>query len=654
MVLSSEFAALATLQNIVSAKKSFKDVVDDFIEFTIIYHHYKECDSAQIAKDLRSDFNFEIPISVIRNVLRSLNNKKFLTLTKNGYISSFTEEEKTKMAEYISQYEKEVAESDSIYSELVQYVKTVLGEEETKDGHVQKVFRSYLLGINEFNNRDTNLVKIIGTYILKKTKDTPKFIEIIEKIKSSTIIREGLIYQSDLLTEKFSNLTIYLDMEVLFDAYGINGCSYQKSFNEFFDLVKSLNNKGSKITLKYFDITANQIENYFHKALQIYDNRSFIVAETTAMQSIIYDNVNDRSDIVNKLADFKSCIENLGIQKQDTYSLENSAKNVKINEIGASTIEDEKDELEYRGGKTLKPLCLVKAQRNNIDKEKITDIRYVFASRTRYYLINAKKDIKKGFIPIALEVDDLINKLWLANSDGLKELYSVPTNTVTFVQRILSYEKRKEIIKAYEELKENKNLDIEKVKTRIIALRTFSSLPENMSEDSFNKSIDKQIEEMIHSKESFELQKQRTTQIESGLSKIIESKKLDLFNARNHKDKVIRKAKSFSKVFRWFYKSITIIGICILFFIISDYLRKTWNDGGEWCAWLIETGISIFFDIIVVILCIKIKPLSRIISFIDESIEKVIIRVFCVFAGIKESKFKKIEEEILELEKTIE
>ena len=79
MVLSSEFAALATLQNIVSAKKSFKDVVDDFIEFTIIYHHYKECDSAQIAKDLRSDFNFEIPISVIRNVLRSLHNKKFLT-----------------------------------------------------------------------------------------------------------------------------------------------------------------------------------------------------------------------------------------------------------------------------------------------------------------------------------------------------------------------------------------------------------------------------------------------------------------------------------------------------------------------------------------------------------------------------------------------
>ena len=173
MNLTAEIAALATLGKIVGESKTYKNVIDEFIEFTIIYHSYDRCENDQISKDLISDFNFDIPLSIIRKSIQNLRNKGFITYEKRtGYIPKFPKEEIEKIKDFIKEYESEVRSSDSIFSVLVSFVKEK--SEKFSSQLIQKVFRAYLLGdINELAEDEKEINKIIAVFILQKNSESP-------------------------------------------------------------------------------------------------------------------------------------------------------------------------------------------------------------------------------------------------------------------------------------------------------------------------------------------------------------------------------------------------------------------------------------------------------------------------------------------------
>ena len=112
-------------------------------------------------------------LSIIRKSIQNLRNKGFITYEKRtGYIPKFPKEEIEKIKDFIKEYESEVRSSDSIFSELVSFVKEK--SEKFSSQLIQKVFRAYLLGdINELAEDEKEINKIIAVFILQKNSESP-------------------------------------------------------------------------------------------------------------------------------------------------------------------------------------------------------------------------------------------------------------------------------------------------------------------------------------------------------------------------------------------------------------------------------------------------------------------------------------------------
>lgn len=67
----------------------------------------------------------------------------------------------------------------------------------------------------------------ISSFIIKKTDDK-KITEYLNSVREEVILYTGLNYNIDEIGSLKRDLTLYLDMEVLFDIYGYNGKVFQK------------------------------------------------------------------------------------------------------------------------------------------------------------------------------------------------------------------------------------------------------------------------------------------------------------------------------------------------------------------------------------------------------------------------------------------
>ena len=436
----------------------------------------------------------------------------------------------------------------------------------------------------------------------------------LENIKSNTIIRQGLIYTPEVLENPFKNMNLFLDMEILFDGYGFNGEIYKQLFNDFITLVNELNQKGSKISLCYFDCTKQHIENYFNKAKEIICNRGTMFSETTAMDNILKD-CYDPAGIVLKQSAFFDFIKKQNIQLIDMGRYENTLKTVKVNEIRVPTGEDFDREFIYRGNKSLRPLCYIKLLRAGSPSEDFTTLSHLFITRTRYFILNAEKDRKKN-ISIAFHLDTIINDFWFANGNGLKEAYSIPTNTVSFIQRILSSEKRKEIIQTYQLIKKSDKTP-EELHREVAALKCLTSLPEQMTSHSFDSTVEEEMRELLDSKENLFLEEKKTNNMVDKLGQEINEKTMELMelsSKRKDADNLISlKHPSFSLKIRLF-----IFSILTAFFSVIIYLiAKNWGEWGECLTWIVSVSIPFILNFLLYVFRIHIPGIKKIFMVID-------------------------------------
>lgn len=646
MSLTSEIAALATLGKIVGESKTYKNVIDEFIEFTIIYHCYDICENAQIAKDLITDFNFDIPLPIIKNSIHNLTNKGFLTYKiRIGYIPCFPEEEKEKIKIFIEKYKSEVNSSDIIFSELVSFVKAKSGNVSSQ--LIQKVFRAYLLGdLNELSEDEKEINKIIGIFILQKTSESADFSKSLEDIKSNTIIRQGLIYTPEVLENPFKNLTLFLDMEILFDGYGFNGEVYRQLFNDFITLVNELNQKGSKISLCYFDCTKQHIENYFNKAKEIICNRGTMISETTAMDNILKD-CQDLSDVVLKQSAFFDFINKQNIKMIDMGIYEERLRTIKVNEMKAPSGEDFDREFIYRGNKTLRPLCYIKLLRAGAPSENFTTLSHLFITRTRYFILNAEKDKKKN-ISIAFHLDSIINDFWFANGNGLKEAYPIPTNTVSFVQRILSSEKRKEIIQAYQMIK-NSDKDQVELHREVAALKCLTSLPEQMTSHSFDSSVEEEMRELLDSKENLFLEEKKTNNMVGKLEQEINEKTSELMQLKSKKNEADNEINeiypSYCNKIRLIIFGMTTIIVAVFIYFIA----KNWSSWGECLIWIITILSSFFTNFLIYLFRVRIPGIKKIFIKLEYKVKKHLIKKVYTQKSINIHRIETLEKDIKKL-----
>ena len=79
-----------------------------------------------------------------------------------------------------------------------------------------------------------------------------KITEYLNSVREGVILYTGLNYNIDEIGSLKRDLTLYLDMEVLFDIYGYNGEVFQRLALDLFKLARDANSKEKKGSIQIF------------------------------------------------------------------------------------------------------------------------------------------------------------------------------------------------------------------------------------------------------------------------------------------------------------------------------------------------------------------------------------------------------------------
>lgn len=505
MNLSSEFAALATFKKLYDKNKDIIDVIKEFILYEIVQHGYNIFTKEHVTEDLNNEFNLNIPPSVVKDSLdRLIHNGLIEYDPRNGYINKMPDQLISDIEKDISDYEDKKIVHDRFIDKLIDFLKDHCDVVEINKPEAVDILRKFILGEDELNKNEKELLPLVGSFILKICDDDIEIKQNLNEIKSQYIIKEGLLYNNDIIHDKFSSLKIYLDMEILFDAYGFNGEIYKELFLTFYQYIKKLNSKGSNIQLSIFDNTQDEIELYFQKAEEIVLGHDLLQPHKPAMVDIV-NGCKSSGDIINKKVKFWEAIENFEIGLEYTNSLDLQIGNYLLNNrvtidelnqnsLGNSEITNFKDHL--------LPIQYVKVLKRGLVDKKITRTKFIFLTRTSSILYAAKKErTDRKEILYAVDPDYIVNIFWINSGDGLSgnEGFSTP---ISYVQRVLSDELRHEIMKDYENLRSTENSsEKDHFKKNIAALRTIEYKPENITSEYCNFEIETIKTEFLESKE---------------------------------------------------------------------------------------------------------------------------------------------------------
>ncbi|WP_289019317.1 hypothetical protein [Desulfobacter postgatei] len=148
----------------------------------------------------------------------------------------------------------------------------------------------------------------ISGFIIEN-KQSIDFRQQLNKIREGVVLYSGITYSSNSNLNELGSwnteLTVYLDTEILFHFIGYNGELPKALFNDFFQYVKEINSKSPNrlIKLKYFREVEDEIEKFFDKAKYILAKKDILRPNITAMISVL-NGCKHPSDVLAKKSDF--------------------------------------------------------------------------------------------------------------------------------------------------------------------------------------------------------------------------------------------------------------------------------------------------------------------------------------------------------------
>lgn len=268
--------SFALMRELSENKKGVFDVLREFI----IYCEKDKSDftAENVVEDLNKYFNFEIPFSVIFKCLESFPSEKILKKGSKGkkYFSLKDVESSLefKEIEILSQ------KNDGVIKDLNIFLR-----EEVKDKTltIESTYEDYYYyTIDKHEKLTLPKIQAISKFILSK-KEEKNYIEILDKIQEGCLIYTGLINCNDYINigKWKQNITLFLDTEILLNAYGFNGDELQNRFNDFYRLIEEINiNKKETIKLKYFQENRDEIDSIFLAVEKNFESASFFTGKT--------------------------------------------------------------------------------------------------------------------------------------------------------------------------------------------------------------------------------------------------------------------------------------------------------------------------------------------------------------------------------------
>ncbi|MBQ4437542.1 hypothetical protein II898_01570 [bacterium] len=539
-------SAYAVFSKLYDAKKSIYDLLSHYVVTFIRKNKKYNFVLSSFVYDFNDFYGFKLPQAVVKKVLSSSKG-----ITFNRKTEEYSVDFKILPDSNIKDFDEYKKETDSILNSLVEYVQNIENSELSQEDKEQLCidFSEYLLKTSCKNDKN---LKLILAFLIEN-QDNEKCSKTLNTIKEGIIIYSG-ITTSLMLNDSINdvrgtwntNLTIYLDTEILFHLYGYNGLFFKQQADDFLQLVKEINKKGHFIELKYFSEVDKEVKDYFYAAEKNVE-KGKNVSTLTAMAYIV-DGCKSQSDIILKKQQFFNFLEQQKINKDETdYYVEH---NFQYNIEGGDCV--------------IHPyLNYINILRKDNNSASLRNIKYI--------LVTGKSEILKqswnstiyedGDIPRAVSLDYLTEHFWFLLNKGFGKSKSLTSFDVFNRARIVFANLiANNVSDKYKEVHDqfNKKEITEEVLVETVAdLRTHYRKPEDikasdvefllnvLSEDSVNR--------IIHENEI------RKINSEKNETKLIEAEKR-IEELQKYKDIVM-------KLKKWldFFKNILSAGKTIFF-----------------------------------------------------------------------------------------
>lgn len=527
---SKYLASLAVFRELYDNQKDVYGVISEFLKEIISSENKYQFGLTEITLVLNESYDFKIPEAVVKT---SLSRLPFLSKS-NGVYSVNKPIDQIRNKEFQEKQNKIYNNNNNVVNRLFTYIesqkKVTLSEAEKEI--IVKSLCSFMLDestVQEYS-------EYIGAFIVQ-CKSEDALLAQLDTIKEGVVLYTGLKYNSNLndLGTWNTQITIFIETEILFHFAGYNGELFKILFNDFFTFVKEINSQSinkdgkKKIHLKYFSEVKNEIERFFKKAEFIINGEDTLNPSKTAMASIV-NGCKTPSDIIEKKALFYDLLKTNGIT-EDTYTEYYSAKNHKFNIEDQSIIESLQSSIvtDYDIRENLKFLNYVNILRQGASDRNFENIGYILLSGNATTIQLAWHDLIKpnGNVPLATTLTFLTNKLWFKLGKGFgKNNYPKTFDIITKAQIVLSTQVNDSISYKYDSLQEKLKkgeLNEKQALATIVELRRESKKPEDIKADDLSDILDtiseNNIEKYVQEQELFKIQTQKQKEENENLKK---------------------------------------------------------------------------------------------------------------------------------------
>lgn len=521
-------ASLAVFRDLYNQNKDVYCVIAEFIKLAIAEKALSSFVLQQMVGLINQEYGFDLPVAVVKRALGKLT---FLNKDKSTYTiktdAVFNADKIRKDTQTENEENKKAIDALCVYVEGK--TKKSLSIQEKQE--LCNDFCAFIID-------DTNSSKYgvyISEFIIKQSSDKA-FVEQLNQIRQGVVIFVGLNYNADYnaVDKLDTNLHIYLDTEIIFHMFGLNGVLYKELFDEFYELVQDVNQKAKTpiIKLRYFAENKDEIESYFKIAERIVRKEEQLNPSKQAMSNIVNGCV-DASQVVEKKSElFRMLIEKgITLDSQEHYY---------DKEINWNYLIDSKPFYEYKDSDTsekdidrkVKLLNYISIKRGYKSQQIFRTVGHILlsANKVTFKIAFAPNVRNDNCVPLATSLSFLTNRFWLTLNKGLSNMSTLRSiNVITKAQIALSSRINDNVGRLFsqfvEEDKQGK-FDTEKRKATLAELHKSTVNPDDLNADNADSYVEvlsvNDINAFIAERELSEANKQK--ELRNTLKKMEEMK----------------------------------------------------------------------------------------------------------------------------------
>ena len=419
-------ASVVLFRELYDIDKDIYDVIGALIKAAIVFEKKWAFNTTEAAQILESSFGFQIPEAVVKTTLRNRLKNKEKILTFDSGVYSLVSKELEDADLLSSELESIKNKQEEITDDLITYISehSICPINEKERSEIVDSFFAYLLD----SDASDKYSGLISSYIIERQARSG-FTDILNAVREGFVFYNGVRYCPDLnnLGSWKEELTIYLDTEHLFNAAGYNGVLYKQLFDDFYGLIREINQSGKKyIKLKYFEESIDEVESFFHVAELIHERKLALNPSKTAMIKIL-EGSKTKSDILEKKACLYSELERRHISLETRNNFYDEPDYI-ID--GQSLVNALKAQAESNGRAFNEETCIpvlklftkINVLRRGVSSGAFEKIGYVLMtgkSYSRYLAFNPLIRDGENDIPYATDIEYLTNRFWFKLKKGL-------------------------------------------------------------------------------------------------------------------------------------------------------------------------------------------------------------------------------------------